>query len=127
MTIGHIALYTVHLEQMRSYYETYFSAESNQKYHNSTTGLETYFLSFGEGAKLELMTRPDLAKEDAPTPHTGWAHLAFHVGSRENVDCLTKRISIDGYTVFSMPRVTGDGYYASCVSDPDGNQLELVE
>ena len=53
MTVSHIALYTAHLEQMRSYYETYFSAESNRKYHNPVTGLETYFLSFGEGAKLE--------------------------------------------------------------------------
>lgn len=127
MTVSHIALYTVHLEQMRSYYETYFSAECNRKYHNPVTGLETYFLSFGEGAKLELMTRPDLTQEDAPIGHTGWAHLAFHVGSKEDVDRLTQRISSDGFTVFSKPRVTGDGYYESCVCDPDGNQIELVE
>lgn len=126
MKVSHIAIYTKDLEKMKNYYETYFSAKSNQKYHNPATGLETYFLSFEEGTKLEIMTRPNLHENDTPTLHTGWAHLAFSVDSKEKVDSLAQQLLADGYTVFSGPRVTGDGYYESCVSDPDGNQIELV-
>lgn len=126
MTVSHIALYTLHLQRMKNYYETYFEAVSNLKYHNPSTGLETYFLSFGDGAKLEIMTRPDLTKEEEPMLRTGWAHLAFQLGSNEEVDRRTQQLSNNGYTVFSAPRITGDGYYESCVADPDGNRVELV-
>lgn len=126
MTVSHIALYTLDLQRMKNYYETYFEAVSNLKYHNPSTGLETYFLSFGDGAKLEIMTRPDLTKEEEPMLRTGWAHLAFQLGSNEEVDRRTQQLSNNGYTVFSVPRITGDGYYESCVADPDGNRVELV-
>ncbi len=126
MKISHIALYTNDLEKMKNYYEKYFSAKSNQKYHNPVTGLETYFLSFADGTRLEIMTKPNLSDNETPPLHIGWAHLAFSTGSKEEVDALTQRLLGDGYTVFSGPRVTGDGYYESCVSDPDGNQIELV-
>lgn len=126
MTVSHIALYTLHLQRMKNYYETYFEAVSNLKYHNPSTGLETYFLSFGDGAKLEIMTRPDLTKEEEPMLRTGWAHLAFQLGSNEEVDRRTQQLSNNGYAVFSAPRITGDGYYESCVADPDGNRVELV-
>ena len=45
---------------------------------------------------------------------------------REAVAQLTERLARDGYTVCSGPRVTGDGYYESCVLDPEGNQVEIV-
>lgn len=32
----------------------------------------------------------------------------------------------DGVEVVSGPRVTGDGYYESCVLDPDGNRVEIT-
>jgi len=126
MKISHIALYTNDLEIMKNYYEQYFSAKSNQKYHNPITGLETYFLSFADGTRLEIMTRPNLSDHESPPLHIGWAHLAFSTGSKEGVDTLTQQLLSDGYTVFSGPRVTGDGYYESCVSDPEGNQIELL-
>jgi len=60
------------------------------------------------------------------TEHTGYTHLAFSLGDPKSVDGLTDRLRNDGYTVFSEPRTTGDGYYESCVSDPDGNRIEIV-
>lgn len=42
---------------------------------------------------------------------TGYAHIAFSVGSKEKVDVLTARLKADGYKVVSGPRTTGDGYY----------------
>ncbi len=56
----------------------------------------------------------------------GYIHVAFSVGSREEVDRLTQEISAAGYEVSSGPRVTGDGYYESCIIAMEGNQIELT-
>lgn len=42
------------------------------------------------------------------------------------MDALTERLRQDGYPVLGGPRVTGDGYYESCVLDPEENQIELT-
>lgn len=125
MKITHIALYTNDLARARGFYETYFNGVAGALYHNPKTGLQTYFLSFADGARLELMTRPQL-EPAAEGMRIGWAHLAFQTESRSAVDALTARLQTDGYTVVSGPRVTGDGYYESCVLDPDGNIVEIT-
>ncbi|MDF2544818.1 MAG: glyoxalase [Herbinix sp.] len=127
MKINHIALYTNDLENSRNFYESYFQATSNQGYHNQKTGLQTYFLSFSDDTRLEIMKRPTMDPQSASIAHLGFIHLAFSVGSKEEVDNLTKRLELDGYTILSQPRTTGDGYYESCILDPDGNQIEIVE
>ena len=125
MTIGHAAVYVRDLEGARAFFETYFQAVSGPEYHNPATRFRSYFLSFDGGARLELMTRPGL--EDAPAdPGVGWAHLALSAGSRAAVDALTGRLARAGYAVLSGPRVTGDGYYESCVAGPEGIWLELT-
>lgn len=126
MMIEHVALYTLDLERMRTFYETYFDGTTGKQYHNPETGLQTYFISFADGTRLELMTRPGLEECERSRLWTGWAHLAFKAGTRENVDALTERLRADGYEVTGGPRVTGDGYYESCVLDPDGNTVEIV-
>lgn len=127
MKINHIALYTNDLERMKRFYETYFEAKSNQGYHNKITELQTYFLSFEDNTRLEIMSRPNLEQQTDSTLSLGYIHLAFSVGSKENVDKLTFRLEKDGFKVLSQPRTTGDSYYESCVLDPDGNQIEIVE
>ena len=57
---------------------------------------------------------------------TGYAYLAFSVGSREKVDELTERMRQDGYEVISGPRITGDGYYESCILGVEGCQVEIT-
>lgn len=57
--------------------------------------------------------------------HTGYIHIAFSVGSMENVDKLTRQLKADGYEVLSGPRTTGDGYYESCIIGIEGNQIEI--
>lgn len=127
MRINHIALYTRDLEKLKKFYESYFNAQANDGYHNERTGLRTYFLSFQDSTRLELMSRPNMEEQNSSTIHLGYIHLAFSVGSREEVDNLTERLGRDGYTILSNPRTTGDGYYESCILDPDGNQIEIVE
>lgn len=126
MRIAHLALWAEDLEQMKAFYETYFEATAGGKYHNATTGFESYFLRFAIGCQLELMARPEVAARPKGPYDSGYAHLAMAVGSRAAVDALTARLEQDGHTVTSAPRQTGDGYYESCVLDPEGNRVEIV-
>lgn len=126
MRIEHIALYVRDLEQSRSFFLKYFGAVSNDGYHNPRTDFRSYFLSFSDGTRLELMTRPGLREVDAPADRFGYAHIAFSVGSKEKVDALTARMKADGFSVVSGPRTTGDGYYESCVIDSEGNLIEIT-
>jgi lactoylglutathione lyase len=127
MKINHIALYVNDLEKIKAFYEKYFDAKSNEMYHNQKTGLKTYFLEFNNGCRVEIMTKENLNNIKKETNNTGYIHIAFSVGSKERVDELTKRIENDGYRVISQPRITGDGYYESCVLDPEDNQIEIVK
>lgn len=96
-------------------------------YHNPKTGLKTYFISFEDGTRLELMTRKEVMQQ-AFSPYTsGLTHLAFSLGSKEAVDALTARLASDGYEILSGPRTTGDGYYESCIKAPENNIIELTE
>ena len=60
MKIDHVAMYVRDLEVVKDFFVRFFGAVSNEMYNNPRTGLKSYFLSFGNGAKLEIMTRPDL-------------------------------------------------------------------
>lgn len=127
MRISHAALYVKDLQGAKAFYEKYFGAKANEGYHNPKTGLRTYFLAFDGGCSLEIMTAPGMSdKPDGVRAH-GYAHVAFSVGSRENVDAFTSRLLNDGFEVASAPRVTGDGFYESCVLDPEGNQIEITQ
>lgn len=57
---------------------------------------------------------------------TGYAHVAFSVRSKEEVDRLTKMIKNAGYEVISGPRTTGDWYYESCIVGIEGNMIEIT-
>ncbi|MBM7868442.1 glyoxalase/bleomycin resistance/extradiol dioxygenase family protein [Heliobacterium gestii] len=129
MKIHHVAIWTNKLEEMRDFYCLYFGGTAGAKYRNERKQFESYFLSFDAGATLELMGVPELGSvgEAAGPPIAGLAHVAFATGARSTVDQLTERLRSDGYRVISEPRVTGDGYYESCVLDPDGNRVEITE
>lgn len=126
MRIDHLAIYVNDLEGCKSFFEKYFNGKSNTMYHNPRTGLKTYILSFDDGARLELMTRPNMDDNSKPPFRTGYTHLSFAVGSKEEVDALTARLAADGYLVLSGPRTTGDGYYESSIEGPEENNIEIT-
>ena len=113
-TIEHVALWTSDLEALRDWYVGALGARASGRYDNAGTGFSSYFLSFEDGARLELMSMPG--------QEVGLrAHVAFSLGSRERVDALARELgAVDG------PRTTGDGYYEAVVLDPDGNRVELT-
>lgn len=127
MKIEHIAMYVHDLEATKDFFIKFFDASSNTKYHNQKTGLETYFLSFEDHTRLEIMTRPEMVSSEESLLKTGYTHLAFSVGSKEKVDTLTSQLEQEGYEILSGPRTTGDGYYESCILGPEGNQIEIIE
>ena len=126
MKIDHIALYVCDLEGAKAFFIKYFNAVSNQRYHNERTGFQSYFLTFEDSTRLEIMTKPDLTNSGDFLNRFGYAHLAFSVGSKEKVDQLTEVLRQDGYPVISGPRTTGDGYYESCILGFEGNIIELT-
>jgi lactoylglutathione lyase len=126
--IEHVAIWTRNLESLRAFYETYFGGTSGPKYTNPVRQFESYFVSFEGGARLELMHMPSvpLNRNSSADHATGLIHLALSVGSSASVDALTGRLRAGGFAVVSEPRRTGDGYYESCVLDPDGNRVEIT-
>lgn len=126
MKIEHIALYVEDLEETKNFFIKYLGAKANNGYYNPRTNFRSYFLSFEDGARLEIMRRPEMVNLPKEAARTGYAHIAFSVGSREKVDALTAELKADGYDVVSGPRITGDGYYESCIVAMEGNQVEIT-
>ena len=126
MHIEHIAMYVNDLEKTKEFFTKYFNATSNEGYHNQTTDFRSYFLTFDDGARLEIMNKPQMADDEKAINRTGFIHIAFSLGSKESVDELTEQMKNDGYNVISGPRTTGDGYYESCIVGIEGNQIEIT-
>ena len=101
MRIEHIAMYVNDLERTRDFFTLYFGAKSNELYHNKNTGFKSYFLTFEDGARLEIMNKPIMEDGEKTLTRTGFIHLAFSVGSKEKVDELTERLKNDGYDFIS--------------------------
>ena len=127
MKIEHVALYVDDLERARKFFVKYFGAKSNDGYHNPVKKFRSYFLTFDDGSRLELMNKVEM--DDAPKTlnRTGFIHIALSVGSKTKVDELTAKLRADGFKIIGEPRTTGDGYYESCIVDAEGNQIELTE
>ena len=126
MIIEHVAMYVNDLEKARDFFENFLDGKSNDGYHNERTGFRLYFISFDNGARLEIMNKPDMPDYNKDLNRTGYTHLAFSTGSKERVNELTEKIRNAGYEVVSGPRTTGDGYYESCIAAVEGNQIELT-
>jgi lactoylglutathione lyase len=126
MKIEHIAMFVNDLEAARDFFVDYLGGTSNDGYHNRNTSFRSYFISFGDGSRLELMNKPGVLDTGKDTERTGYSHIAFSVGSKEKVDELTERLRAAGYIVKSGPRTTGDGYYESCIAAVEGNLIEIT-
>ena len=126
MRIEHIAMYVNDLDTVRDFFVTFFDGVPNNGYHNEKTGFKSYFITFEDGARLEIMNKPELNDNPKSLNRTGYAHISFSVGNKEKVDELTEKIRSAGYEVVSGPRTTGDGYYESCIVAIENNQIEIT-
>lgn len=127
MRINHIAINCMDIEQTKQFFITYFNAQVGAEYHNPKTGLRSWMLLFPAGsAKIELMSWPDAIPTEYQKHRQGITHLSMSVGSADEVNTLTQRIESDGYQCLSAPRVTGDGYYESCILGPEDIEIEIT-
>ena len=126
MKIEHVAMYVNDLETAKEFFVKYLGGRANELYHNKKTDFRSYFISFEDGARLEIMNKPKMEDVNKGFSSKGYIHLAFSVGSKEKVDELTEILKNDGYEVLSGPRTTGDGYYESCILGIEGNQIEIT-
>jgi lactoylglutathione lyase len=126
--IEHIAIWSRDVEKLKDFYLRYFQATANEKYFNPKKNFESYFLSFDNGCRLEIMQMPGIpsSANDIYKQFMGLIHFAISVGSKVAVDALTEQLRHDGYEIVGEPRTTGDGYYESVVLDPEGNRIEIT-
>ena len=71
MKIEHIALYVKDLETACNFFVKYLGAKSNEGYHNTKTCFRSYFLSFDDGARLEIMNKPEMPDYPKEFARTG--------------------------------------------------------
>ncbi|HEY5748365.1 MAG TPA: VOC family protein [Chryseolinea sp.] len=126
MKIEHIALYTTDIEKLKAFYEHYFQATAGEKYINPKKQFQSYFLSFSEGSRIEIMQKTGIPQRAQEEESMGLTHFAIAVSDKETVDALTEQLRANGYKIAGEPRTTGDGYYESVVLDPDGNRIEIT-
>lgn len=129
MRLEHIAIWTNRLEELKAFYVEFFGASASSKYVNSTTNFQSYFLTFESGARLEIMTRPDIpnnANDTVNKQHIGLIHMAFEVPTMKDVDDKAKRFEAAGIKILRAPRKTGDGYYEFEMVDLDNNRIEVT-
>jgi lactoylglutathione lyase len=129
MTLEHVAIWTDHLEQLKEYYIRYFDGSANDKYINKTNNFSSYFLTFKGGARLELMSMPEIPanlNDTIKKQHKGIIHLAFGVDTIQEVDEKARQLQANGFSILSGPRKTGDGYYEFETLDPDNNRIEVT-
>ena len=126
MRIEHIAMYVNDLDAAKDFFVTFLGGVSNSGYYNEKTGFKSYFISFEDGARLEIMNKSNMIDDPKMLNRTGYAHIAFSVGSKEKVNEVTEKAREAGFEVISGPRTTGDGYYESCIVAIENNQIEIT-
>jgi lactoylglutathione lyase len=125
LSIEHLALWSEDIERLKRFYETHLGAQAGKLYRSNTQPLLSYFLTFGGGARLEIMTSSKIEPRQTGR-RVGLAHFALRVGSREQVNQLVENLRLEGVVIAGEPRLTGDGYYEAIILDPEGNSVELV-
>lgn len=129
MKIEHIAIWTDNLEELKAYYCNYFGGTPDTKYFNENNQFYSYFLTFESGARLEIMSMPNIPNNLNDTvvkQHKGIIHLAFGANNKSEVETKATQLKEDGFKILSGPRMTGDGYYEFETLDPDNNRIEVT-
>ena len=119
MMIEHIALYVNDLEAARTFFMKYLGAASNDGYHNPKTDFRSYFLTFDDGARLELMHKPEMPDQPKELSRTGYAHIAFRVADYPAVRQLHEKMGC--IVSCDSPR---PGLHF--IADPNGSWIEIL-
>ena len=77
MKIEHVAMYVNELEAAKDFFVKYLGGVSNDGYYNQTTGFRSFFISFDDGARLEIMNKPSMEDIAKPVNRTDIFILLF--------------------------------------------------
>lgn len=126
--IEHVALWVDDIDVICDFYQRNFNAVIGPQYKNDAKGFTSRFLSFGSGARIEVMktTMVSPVHHEAGAHRMGLTHLAISVGTESAVNELASKMKLAGVTLLDGPRRTGDGYYEAVVLDPEGNRIEIM-
>lgn len=107
MKISNVGIFVKDLEGAKNFFINYFGAEVHAVYNEEENRYYSYIMKMGEGAKLELMTKPDIVDEKKDPNRTGFVHICVKVDSREKLDEIIAKIKADGYHIFYEPATNG--------------------
>lgn len=85
MCIDHIAIWTNDVERLRDFYVRFFKCDASERYDNIRKQFSYCFLSFSDGARIEIMKRSDIS-EEKDKEKIGLPHFAIEAGSKEQGD-----------------------------------------
>jgi hypothetical protein len=81
------------------------------------------------GTYLVVEESPAMSAAQHDRLRPGLNHLAFHAGSRDDVDAITREAQINGWTLMfadKHPYAGGPDHYAAYLANGDGFEAELV-
>ena len=129
MRLEHVAIWTDKLEVLKDFYSKYFGGKPNEKYINKEKQFQSYFHTFKSGARLEIMSKPNIpdnVNDTIKIQHKGIIHFAFAMETMKEVDEKAMQLAQDGYKILNGPSKTGDAYYEFETIDPDNNRIEVT-
>ena len=107
MKISNVGIFVKDLEGAKNFFMDYFGAEVHAVYNEEENQYYSYIMKMGDGAKLELMTKPEIVDEKKDPNRTGFVHICIKVDSREKLDEIIEKIKAAGYHIFYEPATTG--------------------
>ena len=107
MYIANTGLFVKDLEGARKFFEDYFGAKVAFSYNEEENQYYSYIMDVGNGARLELMTKPEIVDEKKDPNRTGFAHLSIRVDSREKLNEVIEKFHAANYKIFYEPATTG--------------------
>ena len=81
--IDHIAIHVNDLEIVKDFFICFFRAKAHDLYVNPTKGNRSYFLSFDNDCRLEIINKPEIQQIKRNFHASGYHQLAFSIGGKE--------------------------------------------
>lgn len=122
--LHHVELYVSSLERSASFWGWFLGELGYELFQKWPEGM-----SWRLGATYIVFVQAEERYLDPPyhRRRVGLNHLAFHAGSRRQVDRLADELRSRGVTILYPDRHPGDPrYYALFFEDPDRIKVELV-
>lgn len=124
--LHHIELYVSDLPRSRDFYEFLLPRLGYELYQDWPQG---FSMKKAEQYLVFVQTPTAFLEESYHRCRTGLNHLAFHGGSREQVDQLRQDLIARGVKLLyddRYPFAGGNNHYALYFEDPDGMKIEVV-